>query len=75
MAVGVGSYGAGKGHLKALSNSVSLDIGPVKSHAHAGTALRVFLQIPLACAESFCPGCLAWQEENKRHVAAKGWAV
>ena len=46
MAVGVGSRGAGKGHLKALSNSVSLDIGPVKSHAHARTALRVFFADP-----------------------------
>lgn len=64
MTVGVGNHGAGKGLLKALSNSVSLGVGLAKSHAHASTALRAFLRIPLACAESFCPGCPAWQEEK-----------
>jgi hypothetical protein len=50
--------GARMGAFHAPSVPVSLDDSPAMSHAHAGKALRVFLQILSACAESCFPGCV-----------------
>jgi hypothetical protein len=46
----------------APSISVSLSDSPAMSHAHAVTALRVFLQYPPACAEPCFIGVIASSE-------------